>query len=229
MTSKVLLFGRCALLQGLILFVSALVWSSEKPTPTPTPRPAGGKSLTDVAKSKQLKGAEKGKAIVISNENLSDYASQRELTTSSEKAQPSSRPIHRGTGAGIVTNPAGPSSGHNDERKRYWQGRYKQELDLIETIKNQIQKLDYEIPGLWRDFYAWDDPAYRDGVIKPNLDSALARRDGLETQLRESEEELLQIKSSAREDGAEPGWFREIPRATPTKTKPEPTPEIVIY
>ena len=229
MTPKIFLFARCVLLQGAILVVGALVWSSEKPTPTPTPRPGGGKSLADVAKSKELKGAEKGKPIVISNENLSDYASQRELTTASEKTQPASRPIHGGTGAGIVTNPAVSASGHDDERKRYWQGRYKQQLDLIESVKNQIQKLDSEIPGLWRDFYAWDDPAYRDGVIKPNLDSALARRDGLENQLREIEEELKQIKSSAREDGAEPGWFREIPIATPTKQKPEPTPEIVIY
>jgi hypothetical protein len=229
MTSKILWFARCVLLQGAILVVGALAWSSERPTPTPTPRPAGGTSLTEVAKSKQLKGAEKGKPIVISNENLSDYSSQRELTTASKKSQPASRPIHGGTGAGIVTNPAVSAAGHDDERKRYWQGRYKQQLDLIESAKNQIQKLDYEIPGLWRDFYAWDDPAYRDGVIKVNLDSALARRDALETQLRESEEELKQIKSSAREDGGEPGWFREIPIATPTKPKPEPTPGIVIY
>jgi hypothetical protein len=173
MTSKILLFARCALLQGAILTFGALVSSSEKPTPTPSPRPAGEKSLTDVAKTKQLKGAENGKPIVISNENLSDYASQRELTTASEKSQPSNRPIHAGTGAGIVTTPAVSSSGYGDERKRYWQGRYKQQLDLLESVKNQIQKLDYEIPGLWRDFYAWDDPAYRDGVIKPNLDSAL--------------------------------------------------------
>jgi hypothetical protein len=222
MTPKILLFTRCVLLQGAILVVGALVWSSEGQTPTPTPRSAGEKSLTDLAKSKQLKGAEKGKPIVISNENLSDYASQRELTTASEKSQPSSRAVHRGTGAGIVTTPAVSSSGNDNERKLYWQGRYKQQLNLIESVKNQIQELDYEIPGLWRDFYAWDDPAYRDGVIKPNLDSALARREGLETQLREGEEELKQIKSSAREDGGEPGWFREIPMATPTKVKPTP-------
>jgi hypothetical protein len=222
MTSKILLFARCVLLQGAILIAGALVWSSEEQTPTPTPRPVGEKSLSEVAKSKQLKGAEKGKPIVISNENLSDYASQRELTTASEKSQPSSRAVHRGTGAGIVTTPAVSSSGNDNERKMYWQGRYKQQLDLVESVKNQIQELDYEIPGLWRDFYAWDDPAYRDGVIKPNLDSALARREGLETQLREGEEELKQIKSSAREDGGEPGWFREIPMATPTKVKPTP-------
>ena len=131
MTSKILLFGQCALLQGAILVVGAPLWSSEDQTPTPTPRPVGEKSLTDVAKSKQLKGAEKGKPIVISNENLSDYSSQRELTTASEKSQPASRPIHGGTGAGIVTNSAVSASGSDNERKRYWQGRYKQQLDLI--------------------------------------------------------------------------------------------------
>ena len=197
----------------------------EKPTPTPTPGPGGGeKSLTDIAKNIELKGGEKGKSIVISNENLSDYASQRELTAVSKKEKQAVRPIH-GPGARTVVTPS--STGRSEERKRYWQGKYKQQLELIAGLKRQIDILDYQIPGLWRDFYAWDDPAYRDGVIKPKLDSALAKRDALEARVRQEEPRLQEIKTLARQDGAEPGWFREI--AVPTAAPPSPTPEMIDY
>ena len=39
----------------------------------------------------------------------------------------------------------------------------------------EIERLESEIPKLQTDFYRWDDPAYRDGVIKPKLDAALVR------------------------------------------------------
>lgn len=210
---------------GMISAVGALPCRAEKPTPTPTPGPGGGeKSLTDIAKNIELKGGEKGKSIVISNENLPDYASQRELTAASEKENQAVRPIH-GTGAQKVVTPS--STGPGAERKRYWQGKYKQQLELIAALKQQIDILDYEIPGLWRDFYAWDDPAYRDGVIKPKLDSALAKRDALEARTRQEELRLQEIKTLARKDGAEPGWFREI--AVPTAAPPSPTPEMIDY
>ncbi len=225
MKSTLLLLFRPFVMAGMISAVGALPCSGETPTPTPTPGPGGGeKSLTDIAKNMELKGGEKGKSIVISNENLSDYASQRELTAASEKKKQVARPIH-GTGARTVVTPS--STGRSEERKRYWQGKYKQQLELIATMKRQIDVLDYEIPGLWRDFYAWDDPSYRDGVIKPKLDRALAERDELEARVRLEEPRLQEIKTLARKDGAEPGWFRGI--VVPTAPPRSPTPEIIDY
>ncbi len=225
MKSKLLLLFRPVVMAGMISAVGALPCLAETPTPTPTPPPAGGeKSLTDIAKNIELKGGEKGKSIVITNENLPDYASQRELTTAKEKKKQAVRPVH-GAGAGTVVTPS--NIGPGAERKRYWQGKYKQQLELIASLKRQIDGLDYEIPGLWRDFYAWDDPAYRDGVIKPKLDRALVERDALEARVREEEPRLQEIKTSARRDGAEPGWFREI--VVPTVAPPSrPTPDLII-
>ena len=71
-----------------------------------------------------------------------------------------------------------------------------------------IEELDKEIPALWNQFYSWDDPAYRDGVIKVKLDRALARRKELEERLAVEEEALPKILDEARRDGALPGWFR---------------------
>jgi len=230
MKSTLLLLFRPFVMAGMISAVGALPCSGETPTPTPTPGPGGGeKSLTDIAKNMELKGGEKGKSIVISNENLSDYASQRELTAASEKKKQVARPIHgtgaHGTGARTVVTPS--QTGPGEERKRYWQGQYKQQLELIAALKRHIDRLDYEIPGLWRDFYAWDDPSYRDGVIKPKLDRALAERDELEARVRLEEPRLQEIKTLARQDGAEPGWFRGI--VVPTAPPLSPTPEIIDY
>ena len=77
-----------------------------------------------------------------------------------------------------------------DEKKRRWRSTYQKQIELVASIEEQIGKLDWEIPGLWRDFYAWDDPAYRDGVIKPKLDEALVRRQRLEDQLTVDVEDL---------------------------------------
>ena len=111
-----------------------------------------------------------------------------------------------------------------DDRKRYWQSRYEQQLDLVGSIEEQIGILDYEIPGLWRDFYSRDDPAYRDGVIKVKLDEALARSERLEGQLKEEEERLDQMRAEARKDGAQPGWFRGMEKPTPKPREEESTP-----
>ena len=85
---------------------------------------------------------------------------------------------------------------------------YQHQLELITSIQKQIEFLDNEIPGLWRDFYSWDDPFYRDGVIKPQLDEAMENRQKLEVDLQEAQAGLDKIQADARQDGAEPGWFR---------------------
>ena len=195
----------------------------KKPTATPTPRPEGGQSLNEVAKDKQLKGGEEGKGIVISNENLADYADKGRLTGESTTSGTSAgrRPVRPGGTDVRVTDPTSPQS-HTDERKRYWQNQYQTQLELIGTLRNQITLLDNEIPGLWRDFYNRDDPFYRDGVIKPKLDQMIAQRQSLEEDLAEAEPRLSKIKEEARRDGAEPGWFRGMTVPTPIPAAPTP-------
>lgn len=222
MGSQVFETARLAAVMSVFVLVGAAAPAAGDPSPTPTPRPAGGQSLTDVAKDKKLKGDTNdtsGGSIVISNENLADYASKGGLTTA--KPGRLGRDVHAGRAVSTVD----PESAEANERMLYWQGKYKRQLERIAGIKRQIEKFDLQIPGLWRDFYSRDDPAYRDGVIKPTLDRALEQRDGLETQLRQEEPKLDQIKEDARKDGAEPGWFRAIKEPTPAPKTP--TPEVV--
>lgn len=210
---------------ALVVIIGMSVQAADPPTPTPTttPRPAGGTSLNEMAKDTELKGGEKGKTIVITNENLSEYAEKGSVTAPSQD-QPKRRPARDPLKVDMV-QPSDPQ--HTDERRRFWQNQYKSQIELVASIRYQIIVLDGEIPGLWRDFYAWDDPMYRDGVIKPKLDAATERRAKMEKDLVAAEAKLSQIKSDARKDGAEPGWFRGM--SVPTPYPPTPTPGIVVY
>jgi len=211
-----------ALTGALAIFGVAM--AAEEPTPTPTPRPAGGQSLTDIAKDKKLKGDSAGSSsgsIVITNENLADYASKGGLTTAKPTGKnAATRGVHAGTNVKIIDSETSEES----KRKHYWQQKYLQQLDRIATIKHQLEELDLEIPALWTDFYARDDPMYRDGVIKPKLDRSLKRRDDLAALLLEEEPKPAQIKEEARRDGAEPGWWRDIKEPTPRPKNPKTGP-----
>ena len=210
---------------GVAFAGGAISYAESEPTPTPTPRPGGGKSLTDVAKDKKLNtdaAGTTGGSIVITNENIQDIAAKGKVTEA--------KPVVNRSAVG--PNAAGVEMYDPDEqqalhRKYYWQQKYVQQLSKIQALRRQIQQLDSEIPGLWNDFYSRDDPAYRDGVVKPKLDQTLNRREQLEEQLAQAEPVLEQIKIDARKDGAEPGWFRELnlPKFKPSESS---EPERVI-
>jgi len=91
--------ARLRALTGALVMFGTVAMAADEPSPTPTPRPAGGQSLTDVAKDKKLKGDTAGTSsgsIVISNENLADYASKGGLTTAKPGGNPATRGVHAG-------------------------------------------------------------------------------------------------------------------------------------
>jgi len=223
MASRMLSTTRLAALIGIFVLLGSVATAADEPSPTPTPRPGGGQSLTDVAKDKKLKGDTKGTSsgsIVISNENLSDYASKGGLTTAKPGNNPATRGAHAGTNVRIVDS----ETVEKNKRKAFWQQKYMLQLERIAAIKRQIEELDLEIPALWTDFYSRDDPMYRDGVIKPKLDRSLERREKLGALLLEEEPKLAQIKEDARKDGGEPGWWREVKEPTPRPRDPKTGP-----
>ena len=196
-----------AILLGLPLLIATGVAAADEPEPTPTP-------------------AATRTPIVITNENLADYAAQGHLTSVETSSGGGSgaaarRPVHRAGSdqdARVTDAVADAANLAQDEKRQYWTRRYQQQIDLVASIEEQIAILDREIPGLWRDFYAWDDPAYRDGVIKVQLDGALARSERLKKQLELEREQIKNIRIEARKAGSEPGWFRGIAPPTPTPT-----------
>jgi hypothetical protein len=215
-------------LLSLIVVIGGAAVAADEPTATPTPAPTsekgekGEKSLSDVAGDIKLnKNAAKGGGIVISNENLSDYAGEGRLTevTKAGVGGDNRRGLADVSGTGGQIEGEQPGYAETMEKKQHWQMLYGRQLEVVRELREQIEVLDYEIPGLWRDFYSWDDPMYRDGVIKPKLDQALAQRQKLEVELQDEEAKLAQVKEAARRDGAQPGWFRGFdPLPTPKPT-----------
>lgn len=207
------------------IFLLGVVFASTtgaEPTPTPTPGPKGDTSLSDVAGGIKLdKNAtgEKG-SIVINNQNLDELAGKGRVTEVTKSGpQQGKRVLSDVQGSGAEVEGQGVGYVETLERKQYWQAVYGQQLELIKDLHEQIEILDYDIPGLWRDFYSRDDPAYRDGVIKPKLDEALAKRQKLEVDIQKAEARLQKIKEDSRKDGGTAGWFRgfdKLPTPKPT-------------
>jgi len=214
---------RLKVLSGILVIFGSGASAADEPSPTPTPRAAGGQSLNEVAKNKKLKGDSAGAtggSIVITNENLSDYASKGGLTTANPGKNPATRGVHAGTNVSVIDS----ETSEQNKRKHYWQTKYTQQLERIASIKSQIKDLDLEIPALWNEFFARDDPMYRDGVIKPKIDRSLVRREELAKLLQEEEPKLAKIKEEARQDGGEPGWWRDIKEPTPRPQNPNTGP-----
>jgi len=139
--------------------------------------------------------------MIIDNETLKKYSDQGNVTSvkGSQSTPPSSG------SAGALSKGEDPKLA---EKRRYWRTQYEKQLKLVQTLESQIEILNREIPGLWRDFYAWDDPMYRDGVIKPKLDEALGRWERMTEKVEKERAKLPKIREDARRDGAQPGWFR---------------------
>ena len=221
------LTGRHTIIAVLIAgaaVAAASVVGADEPTPVPSATPGAAAATPTPTK----------KPIVITDENLQQYAERGSLTTAQPGGQGAAstggRPVHGGEsgsaelGSGLPPVQL-PADNSEDEKRRYWRELYERQVKLIEQLGLEIKDLDAAIPGLWNKFYAWDDPAYRDGVIKPELDRSLARRDEVEKQLETERARLPQIMDDARRDGASPGWFRDLPRPTEvlsgTGTEPE--------
>ncbi len=216
----------------LTAFLALLIAQAATPTPSPTPastptppinllltkqtseaQPA--QTLGDVAKRIKLR-MPADKPRVLTNESVRRLAAGVELTTSI--AQP---PIQ-----------AGASGGQSPEvaKKTFWQERYKAALVRVAQLEAEIKRLSTEAARLETSFYATDDPAQRDGVIKPAWDKTLADLRAAQVDLEEARQEPDKVLDQARRAGAEPGWFRGLDEAaaaaaaTAPYLPPTPTP-----
>ncbi len=191
-----------------LLSASAALAGDQRPTPTPVPADSP-RSLADIAGKITLRKPQAGgRSITITNENLSSYAEKGGITTA---AGSSSKPAPSTVGQVPGGRPGdGRREMGEEHKKQYWRNQYIRQKQLIEDLKRRIDELNSEIPALWNQFYAWDDPSYRDGVIKPKIDTKLKEVEELKKRLPEEEKKLPEILEKARRDGALPGWFRDL-------------------
>ncbi|HPC83924.1 MAG TPA: hypothetical protein P5234_10960 [Thermoanaerobaculaceae bacterium] len=203
-------------MSGLACAWLVLAAAAPSPTPTPAPTPAPtspigilvnktgggprGQSLAEVAKQIKLRlPADQPRR--LDNEAVKALAQGVELTTTTSSG-----------GGGAIS----VSGGSRAPRKEYWQRAYAEALARIPAQEKRIAELEAETARLQQDFYRWDDPAYRDGVIKPALDRALAQLNEARKQLEAVRKRPEEVKAEAAREGALPGWFREpLPTVAP--------------
>jgi hypothetical protein len=215
---------------GLFVVLLALA-ATPTATPTPTPKPTppinllltkrsseaqlAPTSLGDVAKRIKLR-LPANQPKVLTNDSVRQLSEGVELTTSLADS-------------GSV--PATPSGETTDAgKKAMWQERYKAAVARASGLEAEIARLNSEVARLETTFYATDDPAQRDGVIKPAWDKALADLRVAQDELVQARKEPEEVLNEARRDGAEPGWFRGLDEAAaiaakqPYSRRPTPAP-----
>jgi polyhydroxyalkanoate synthesis regulator phasin len=173
---------------------------SEKVKPKAAPEaPAAVESpLVRAAKKNKNYGFRKG--IVITNENVGKTSGQGGKVTQVQ-GSPGAAASPGDTGAGEYTDNQG-----ND--KEYWKSSMQQARNAITQAEERVRALQDRVNQLQNDFYTWDDPATRDGVIKPALDQALADLEQARKNVETARTRVTDLEEQARKAGALPGWLR---------------------
>lgn len=204
-----------------MISVAAFVLLAATPPPTPTPTPApsvrvllrgesteqrpaasGGGSLSDVAKRIKLK-LPTDQPRRLTNQSVGELSKGVELTT----ARPAGDSFPLDVGAG------GP--GQTSGNQQIWQQRYQEARSMVTFWEGEVRRLESDTAQLETQFYSVDDPAYRDGVVKPAWDKALSDLRAARQSLEEARSRPGQVLEDARRAGALPGWFRGLPDPTP--------------
>lgn len=156
---------------------------------------------TSLAEAAHKAREERGKAprskIVITDENLAEYATG-ELTVAAPQISTASEEESDGI--------ASEDLGRNEEHWR--QGARELRLKLRRAW-DEARILEEQVAGLRVRFYAEDDPHIRDSEIKPAWDRALERQRQAEEDVRAYRRELDQFLEDGRRAGALPGWLRD--------------------
>ncbi len=206
-----------------LFLILAIAQEPAKPTPTPTGSVAidllkgshagaearRGQPLSDVAKGIRLKFPE-GETRRLTNESVKSLGEGVGLTTANPGPAPRSGNTRRGP--------------EPERAKEAWQQRYQEARSRALYWDGEVKRLQSEVARLETDFYSRDDPAYRDGVVKPTWDKARSDLEIARQQQALSQKEPEEVVSQGSRQGAQPGWFRGLPEPTVPATPPKPRP-----
>jgi hypothetical protein len=217
-------------MSALLLNLMLLALVAAEPTPKPSAAPqvaptatppiaillkkqgsggdTGGQDLAAVAKKIKLKlPADQPRR--LDNESVHQLAQGVELTQVKNPPPP-------------LEVAGGGGSGDSDDagKKRFWVGLYQQARAYEKGLEDRVPELDGEVNRLRNEFYRTDDPAQRDGVIKPAWDKAMADWEQAKVDLEQAHGLAGKVMEAARQDGAAPGWFRGLPEPEPSLNKP---------
>lgn len=174
-------------------------------------------SLYGAAQAEQRRREEVGESsIVINDKNLQDYAAQGQLTFVEEAEEG-----EEGEGGSEASGESEDRLAEMAAEETYWRERVGEIRRSWREEIDRIAELEEEVAALRHDFYAEDDPFYRDSQIKPAWDQALEDLEESRRAATEYQEELDRALEEGRRAGALPGWLREGLELEPTEEELE--------
>lgn len=135
--------------------------------------------------------------IVITQDNLKKFSLQgaRRLTVTQKGSE----------GITYVPTKLKDTKGRGEDYWREEKARLVQDLQEAQKKLKELQALEAK---LQTQYYNWDDPAYRDGVIKPQWDQALKDIEKAKEKIKAAQKALQALEERARKAGVPPGWLR---------------------
>ncbi len=208
----------------------AAVAEASPPTesePPPTP-PPGAEDVVVIERSAEAPGAEPTPSLyeasvkaraerasqrahatrVVTDATLSAQAARGDITVA--EAPPA--PVEEAAGTPPEEVAAAAAAGPDEppeEPETYWRRRVRDARQRWAAALDRVGELEDEAAKLRWDFYATDDPFYRDAQIKPAWDRALAQLEVTRQDAEFEHRELELVLEEGRRAGALPGWLRE--------------------
>jgi hypothetical protein len=172
------------------------------------------KTLAEAARAERERRSHAGEPVaVITNKSLPH--SKGQITY----AQPTTKTGEKGK-AGAAKG-ADKGDGRDEA---YWRQRGLEIRKRWRAAADEIHLLEQEVADWRRKFYSTDDPAVRDGQVKPEWDRALDRLRRKRDEVTSTQHELEVFLEDGRKAGALPGWLREGGELEPTPVPPPPAP-----
>lgn len=130
------------------------------------------------------------------------------LKTSPSSPQPAEEVVIAGEGEKKEEAIETEYKDNKGRTKEDWQKIMQEARQNVTILENQIMELQSKLNRLTNDYYAWDDVAYREGVIKVEMDKTREEIEKAREELKKAKEKIPELEEEARKSGALPGWLR---------------------
>ena len=186
---------------------TVIIIPSAEPDPQPQP------SLVEAAAAARAqRAALPPPVLILTDENLHEHARHGKLTTA-----PAPEPTGGANNVEVAVADGEPAA---VDPETYWRGRARTAREEWRRAVDATQTLQAEAARLRREFYATDDPVYRDTVVRPAWDLALADLAAHQAAIGAAREPLAGILEAGRRSGALPGGLREGVELEPSEPPP---------
>lgn len=181
------------------------------------------RSLFEASRAEQDRRQQVGEStIVLNNKTLKEYSKGQVTFAEEDEEGEGESTVESAEGESVDIAAEGPGAADEADEapqtfdEEYWRNRV---LDIRISWRDsldRLEELESEIARLRTEFYAEDDPFYRDAQIKPAWDQALIELEATRRDAQSSQADLEEAMEEGRRAGALPGWLREGIELEPT-------------